>query len=84
MSNRYDFDLTRKHVWKDMFTWKPFWRMWGIRKTLKYMFGDTALELTRRANNGELFNKNISRDKKDSIASFFWRIYKKYSKGEER
>ena len=31
-------------------------------------------ELARRANNGELLNKNTSRDSKDSLISFFWRI----------
>lgn len=38
---RYNFDLKRLKVLKDMFTWEPFWRMWGVRNTLKYIVIDT-------------------------------------------
>lgn len=37
---RYNFNLLQKHPWKDMWT-KWFWRMWGIKLTLKYMVLDT-------------------------------------------
>jgi len=33
-------------------------------------------ELARRSNNGELFNKNAARDKKDALTAFFWRLAK--------
>ena len=35
-------------------------------------------ELTRKANNGELFNKNTNRESKDNLTVFFWRIAKKF------
>ena len=34
-------------------------------------------ELARRANNGELFNKNTTRNQKDALAVFFWRLANK-------
>lgn len=38
--SRYCFDLGCAHVWRDL--WHPwFWRMWGIRRTLRYLFEDT-------------------------------------------
>ena len=33
-------------------------------------------ELARRSNNGELFNKNTTRDKKDALTVFFWKLAK--------
>lgn len=40
------------------------------------MFKKLLLELTRRANNGELFNKNTTREQKDKLTTYFWRLYK--------
>lgn len=34
------------------------------------------LGLTRKSNNGELFNKNWDRKNKDKLAIFFWNLYK--------
>lgn len=39
-SCRYNFSLLKDYVWKDMWT-KRFWKMWGIKLTLKYMVLDT-------------------------------------------
>jgi hypothetical protein len=36
------------------------------------------MELARRANNGELFNKNTSRESKDALTVFFYRLAKKF------
>ena len=40
MVDRYKFDLKNKYVRKNIF--KPwFWKMWGIKQTLKFIVLDT-------------------------------------------
>ena len=41
---RYLYDLFKLHVWRDMFFWKPFWRAWGVKQTLVYIFLDTFVK----------------------------------------
>ena len=41
---RYNFNLLKKHTWKDMGS-KWFWKMWGVKTTLKYMILDTFRRL---------------------------------------
>lgn len=40
---------------------------------LRRIFGSLFLELARRANNGELFNKVTTRDQKDKLVVYFYR-----------
>lgn len=39
--SRYNFNLRIPRVWKQMFAWRPFWGMWGVRKTIRFMAHDT-------------------------------------------
>jgi hypothetical protein len=41
------------------------------------MFHKLFMELARRANNGELFNNKTSRESKDKLTVFFYRLAKK-------
>ena len=40
MCNRYCFNLKKSYFWKDIWH-KWFWRMWGIKRTFKYILKDT-------------------------------------------
>ena len=44
---RYNFSLFKAYVWKDIWT-KRFWKMWGIRSTLKYMVSDTINQIKEK------------------------------------
>jgi len=46
---RYSYDLFKLHVWRDIFTWKPFWRTWGVKQTLVYIFLDTFVKRINRS-----------------------------------
>ena len=54
---RYSFNLRRGYVWRDMLKWRPFWKMWGIRKTLWFMANDTLQDahkaVIERGRNGK-------------------------------
>ncbi len=38
---RYNFNMRKGYVWRDMLTNKHhFWSCWGVKQTLKYLFNN--------------------------------------------